>query len=297
MTDYRGGVRAVPKQPGERSAVEIRRGNVVPAVFCVHSSTGGVAEFVALSAQLGEGQRFYGLQSPGLLDGDAPLRTVEELAASYLGEVRALQPAGPYLFAGWSMGGYVAVELARQAAAAGLEVGGVFLIAPPYDEPWSWRRARKETRAARRHLQELGDRIAAAAAPPGKQLLPQWDLNDDPLRDPAGHAATGPDAVLRWRGERVNVVNRWASGRYRTALKRGTRPYDGRVVLFVPDGDPAGTTRRALAQWRAVLRTEPEVVTVPGEHLTVIVGPGARAVGARLKDEIAGPSWPEEAVS
>jgi thioesterase domain-containing protein len=281
--------------PDDRSAVEIRRGNAVPAVFCVHSSTGGVAEFVELSTQLADGQRFYGLQSRGLLAGDAPLRTVEQLAASYLEEVLRLQPRGPYVFAAWSMGGYVAVEMARQVAARGLEVGGVYLIAAPYDERRSWRSRRAETRRAHKHLKDLGARIAAAekvAQGGGRELLPEWDLNDDPLRDqpPTG----GPGEILRWRAERVNLVNRWASLQHRA---RGVRPYDGRVVMFVPADDPEDVKQRTLAQWRAAFRDEPEVVAVPGTHHTVIRAAGARAIGARLRTELAGPDWLDEAVS
>ncbi len=37
-----------------------------------------------------------------------------ELAASYIAAIRGSQPHGPYNVGGWSFGGYVAVEMARQ---------------------------------------------------------------------------------------------------------------------------------------------------------------------------------------
>jgi acetoacetyl-CoA synthetase len=39
---------------------------------------------------------------------------VEDLALYYLKEVRALQPHGPYHFLGYSFGGLIAFEMARQ---------------------------------------------------------------------------------------------------------------------------------------------------------------------------------------
>src|SRR6185369_16148080 len=44
-------------------------------------------------------------------------KSVEEMAARYLAEVRRVQPQGPYRLGGWSMGGLVAFEMATQLAA------------------------------------------------------------------------------------------------------------------------------------------------------------------------------------
>src|SRR5262249_55453963 len=39
---------------------------------------------------------------------------IESMAAHYVEELRAVQPEGPYLLGGWSMGGVVAFEMAQQ---------------------------------------------------------------------------------------------------------------------------------------------------------------------------------------
>ena len=46
------------------------------------------------------------------------------MAAWYVKEIRGVQPQGPYLLGGWSMGGLIALEAARQLNAAGQD-GGV----------------------------------------------------------------------------------------------------------------------------------------------------------------------------
>lgn len=52
------------------------------------------------------------------LDGaEPPLSAIEEMAARYLQEVRAVRSTGPYQLGGWSMGGLIAFEMARRLEA------------------------------------------------------------------------------------------------------------------------------------------------------------------------------------
>jgi len=88
-------------------------------LFCVHPAGGDALCFVPLARHLGPDQPFYALQSRGLAPGEAPLATIEEMAALYVAEMRRVQPAGPYLIAGWSFGGIAAFEMARQLEAGG----------------------------------------------------------------------------------------------------------------------------------------------------------------------------------
>ena len=77
---------------------------------------------------LGPDQPVYGLQARGL-DGGEPLQTrIEEMAASYLDEVRRVQPAGPDDSLGDCVGGLIAYEMARQLQSVGEEVGLLAMI-------------------------------------------------------------------------------------------------------------------------------------------------------------------------
>jgi thioesterase domain-containing protein len=68
------------------------------------------------------------LQSQGL-DGSSPLlRTIEEMAALYVKEIRTLQPHGPYLLGGYCLGGSIAYEAAQQFRAKGEEVALLALL-------------------------------------------------------------------------------------------------------------------------------------------------------------------------
>src|SRR5204863_8863953 len=54
---------------------------------------------------------------PGSEDPDIPI-----LAARYIRELKSIQPAGPYSFAGYCLGGLIVYEMAQQLRAAGDEV-------------------------------------------------------------------------------------------------------------------------------------------------------------------------------
>ncbi len=90
--------------------------------FCVHPSGGTVLCYLDLARHLGADQPFYGLQAP-LADTKADVFVaIEHMAAYYITAIQAVQPAGPYLLGGWSMGGVVAFEMAQQLQRQGHEV-------------------------------------------------------------------------------------------------------------------------------------------------------------------------------
>lgn len=55
-------------------------------------------------------------------------RTIESMAAAYLEDVRRYQPQGPYALGGYSAGGCIALEMARQLVAAGEDVERVVML-------------------------------------------------------------------------------------------------------------------------------------------------------------------------
>ena len=69
-----------------------------------------------------EEQPVYGLQAKGLNGIDDPLDVMEEIAANYIAEIITQNPTGPYALAGYSLGGTIAYEMARQLIAMGKEV-------------------------------------------------------------------------------------------------------------------------------------------------------------------------------
>jgi len=106
----------IEHEPTERrwtSLVPIQPAGSRPPIFCVHGGAGTILHLQPLARRLGPDQPFYGLQARGLYGGAPPHRTVEQMAAHYLDEIRTVQPHGPYYLAGYCFGSIVAFDMAK----------------------------------------------------------------------------------------------------------------------------------------------------------------------------------------
>ena len=110
------------------SLVPIKPSGINPPLYFVHPGGGNVLCYRALARLLGPDQPVYGLQAQGLDGKRPPHATLEEMAAHYIEEIRALQPKGPYYFGGASSGGVLAFEIAQQLHAQGQQVGLLAMI-------------------------------------------------------------------------------------------------------------------------------------------------------------------------
>ena len=103
------------------------KGSKLP-LFCVHGADGNAVVYSKLAHYLSPNQPVYGLQSVGLNLGHKSHTQVEEMAAYYIKEIQTVQPQGPYLIAGWSMGGIVALEMAQQLLEQGEHISFLGLL-------------------------------------------------------------------------------------------------------------------------------------------------------------------------
>jgi thioesterase domain-containing protein len=108
--------------------VPIRTQGSRPPLFAVHGLYGNVLFWRSIAMHLDVEQPFYGLQAPGL-DGLTPALTrMEDLAARYIREIKAVQPSGPYYLCGYSLGGEIALAMAQQLVRAGDAVDLVIML-------------------------------------------------------------------------------------------------------------------------------------------------------------------------
>lgn len=102
-------------------------------LILVHAISGLALPYFALGplSEIDENRPVYGISSPMFTSSLAsPLQSsLSALAAQYVAIVqREIQPEGPYLLGGWSMGGMIAMEMAATLQAHGDEVAQVILI-------------------------------------------------------------------------------------------------------------------------------------------------------------------------
>ena len=104
------------------SLVLLKSGNKKPPLYIVHGANHQVLIFDALAQYLDKDQPVYGLQSRGLDGNSEPHDSIDDMAADYIKEIVVSNPTGPYALAGFSYGGIVAYEMARQLRAQGKKV-------------------------------------------------------------------------------------------------------------------------------------------------------------------------------
>lgn len=108
-------LRGEPRDPSERGLVKLAEGGDAIPLFCVDPSGPGARSFLPLAERL-DGRGVWGLP----LGGTAA--SVEEVARDLVRAVRATRPDGPWVLCGWSLGGVVAFEAARQLEEEGGDV-------------------------------------------------------------------------------------------------------------------------------------------------------------------------------
>ncbi|GGM45946.1 hypothetical protein GCM10012275_16200 [Longimycelium tulufanense] len=259
-------------------------------LFCVHPAVGNVIAYQPLVGALGEDIPFYGLEEIAPEPGEQ--LTVEKVAARYLELVREIQPTGPYHVGGWSFGGVVAYEMARQLTAAGESVAIVALFdtaLPLREMPritdqertahWLMRVVHYLSATFGHPIQLAVDQVAGL--PEAEQL--------DALAEActkAGLIASDTNRTML-RALYSNYTRSSALARHYTP-----QPYDGPVVLYqgeepMPDeaSDPEHNRTHPTFGWSEVCPNL-EVVPVPGNHMTLMNQPNVEIVVRHLRPRL-----------
>jgi thioesterase domain-containing protein len=266
---------ALSAEPGPWTPlVEINPGAGTP-FFCVHPAGGNVICYAEL-ARLVRPHPFYALQARGVEGDDPPHEDIPSMAARYLADVRARQATGPYLLGGWSMGGLIAYEMARQLAAAGQQVGLVLMIDTPTPDVAG----------------ELPDQAATLARLlDGVMPVDLTELRELPARErlqfvlaEAERARVIPPGMDPDRAQHlfeVFAAHQRAVARYRPGRFGGPvrllRAIHSEVT--VPDYG-----------WGELLTGPWEVIEVPGTHDTVVWPPNVQRVAEVLRSQLPAPT-------
>nr|WP_255457727.1 amino acid adenylation domain-containing protein [Rhodanobacter sp. K2T2] len=115
-------------KPATTNIVPIRTAGSAPPIFLVHPGGGGIDYVRLLAPWIRVDVPVYGIEADGMLPWQTGYASVEEMAASYVAGIKQVAPSGPYRIAGWSAGGVIAYDMARQLSDGGDEVGFLGLI-------------------------------------------------------------------------------------------------------------------------------------------------------------------------
>ncbi len=275
--------------------VPIRPHGTRPPLFMVHPMGGNVLCYLRFAQHLPGDQPLHALQAAGADPGTTPLRTVEEIAGSYLAALRKAQPHGPYTIGGWSFGGFVAFEMARQLRSAGQTVDHLVLLDTT-----------ALSRGQRQHhdddallgwffwellwLERGGDSPLEAIPEELTSLTEKFDFIAR-LATEAGVLPAGSSGAVIRRLFRVYQANWQAALDYRPqatdqelTLIRAREPLPD--VLATMHGAAGSRHADATNGWRDMTDGPLHVIDVPGDHLTIMEEPHVHHVAKTVADLI-----------
>lgn len=210
------------------SLVPIHPSGSRPAFYAVPAD-GNVFSYERLARQLGPDQPFYAFEAPGIDGTQAPVTSIEVLAARYLTDLRAFQRDGPYFIGGFCLGGIVAFELARQLRAQGQDVALLALFESPSPNGLkSWRGPAGHFRRRKAEIFERVRKLSGQKWPDRLAFVRSRVARILRRRDPpeTGGPARG------WHEEQKDRVFR-ATLEAAYAYVREPCTYPGRIVLFL----------------------------------------------------------------
>ncbi|TAK60284.1 non-ribosomal peptide synthetase [Methylobacter sp.] len=114
--------------------VSLKTKGDAPALFCFHPVGGHVICYNELAKALPDDQPVYGLRAPGMESDQSIMTQLPEMAAYYLKFIKTIQKQGGYRLLGYSFGGLLAYEVARQLEAMGDTVDFVGLLDTAHPE-------------------------------------------------------------------------------------------------------------------------------------------------------------------
>ncbi len=289
-----GAVRRVGRSSAHSGAslIRLREGRSEFTLILAHSLAGDVYAFDALSSHLPEDASVYAFH-PAEIDGSTP-ESIEAMAAPLTMQLADLDPRGRFCLAGYSFGGLIAFEAARQWVASGRPTPRVAIIdtgpAPPPRSVqsvskdllraignlpwWLWYDIVKGTNEviasdARRKLRVISRRVLAQR---------KGDTTGGVLQ---------PDDIFDVEGLSENVLVDMQR-RLRAASRYRPPPYPGAITLFKARARPLTRALEPDLGWGRVALGGVDVLRVPGNHRSMIQPPYVGMLARRLGELIAG---------
>ncbi len=255
--------------------VDVQTEGSKPPFFCVSPTIIDVMTYRELSRNMGEDQPFYALYSESLGLWREGVEHLETIAMQFIQKIREIDQNGPYLIGGYSAGGKVALEIAKQLRDQGYQVGLLVLFdtfGPDYPRllPGITRGTFTALLVVRRIQSYFW-----------KFRLLDWSGKIQYLRFPR---------IQTWVRDRYGEVKAppqspAEKGAYfLSPARREYQPedYDGKVLLVRARKSLLGIHRDPMMGWGEVFSNNFEVCMVPGDHEAILFGPRSKYVADKL---------------
>ena len=255
-----------------QSLVTIKAEGTRSPLFCIHAVDGDVLSYRKLATYLGNDQPVYGFWFNKFAEGLRHPVEISDLASCYIGEMRALQPTGPYFIVGHSMGGLIAYEMARQLRSQNQQVALLAML-----DTWLiHKRDRKKLAEKVNKSWKKSSSVSVTQTP--HYLFAKIAKEIGRFRQ-----------KLLARKYRMNFINNAELNELRTptilkSALRKYRPgsYDGTIMYFKSEEDPDGYSSEAVVEW-SKLANHIQTVQIAGDHGSMIIEPHVKELADKVR--------------
>ncbi|HEX8377000.1 MAG TPA: amino acid adenylation domain-containing protein [Pedobacter sp.] len=253
-------------------------GNKNP-LYLIHGAGLGVWAFTDVISHLDEEQPVYAFQGLGIDGLDEPFETLDETVAFYISELMQQNSTGPYLLAGFSDGGLIAFEMARQLKSMGKQVAMLGLFDTCIKEPVS----RSIVEKIILKLKYTAYEIKSLFLHPQKAIKYHRKLLEIRLINIAQRFGYRPKDDFRETYPDLYA----AMGKYALSLsKYRRRPYDGVIDLFKAKVRVYYVDDFEYLGWKPYTSEDVIIHQVPGDHDDMILPENAPAFARILQKAI-----------
>jgi thioesterase domain-containing protein len=240
-----------------------RQFGLKPPLVLIHGSEGGVAELQTIADHIDSDRPIYGIQSQACDKTEPPILSIEDLAFYYIREMDNAGILGPIALLGYSFGGLVAFEIARQLQSRfrpGVFLGLLDTWLPAYlsgfTQPAPAEKTRRRSRNIQRHLRNF------VLGPERRRYFRETVISK--IRVKAYGWLTARNQLIPSWFRNLNDLNLFAGRNYRP------QPYDGDLVLFLADDEYRDERYSRDLGWGCVTGSNMRFVTVPGNHRSLV---------------------------
>lgn len=273
--------RDAPHNP--RDALVLLRAGTSAPLFLFHPIGGGLGSFDPLIARLRPDQTIFGIHAYHTAFAGREDVSIEEMSRQYVNDIQRVQPVGPYRLAGYSAGGMLSFETARQLREAGCEVSLLAMIdseSPPsevgrdVDPDACWRYFLNHMRRRMKNHAGFAVETGMSLSEPARIA---WLCTCTYTKTKTGDFAETIYTSAEIR-EQFEVYRRHHLARKRYAGGAA----DVEIVFFLASEEPSRDLS-PVDGWHAYAQQGIEVVPVAASHYSILLEPNVGAIAQRLE--------------
>ena len=274
--------------------------------FWLHGATGYSTPFKALSSALGPDYPLYVFQARGTDGASIPME-FDEMIAHYIACMRMVQSKGPYFLGGYSFGGLLAIEMARQLAAQGEVIRHLVLFDTYPATKWVNDRFYSDYDYDFLKLYLANALIGAQYDP--SRIITRSDLEGVPARVQIGHLAKIAKARSNLLISANDIFNYIRGGLLCSDyaeefyLVHNPEPYSASEVLYLkaqkgfigednfmkwPHVDIL-QDYDSIGIWQNLITSTMRVVPVPSDHFTILEMPALPIATSHIRNLLDAP--------